>query len=84
MLKGRKKTTGCLPFKNLYHLQFDTQPVQQQGELLQVFEALLGQLSDGCLLLGEGCQQWRQLLQIPLLFYVLVQCLQLESAVKGS
>lgn len=73
LLKKKKKKKGS-------HLQLDSQLAQQHRQLLQVFEALLGQLSDGRLLLGERCQLRRQLLQVPLLLDVLVQRLQLESA----
>ena len=58
--------------------------MQQHCDLLQFLEALLGQLGHGGLLFGEWYQQWRQVLQIPLLLYVLVQYLQLDTTERGS
>lgn len=59
------------------YLQLDPQLPEQADQLLQLLEALLGQLRDGRLLLGQGVQQGHQLPQLPLLLDELVQSLQL-------
>lgn len=66
----------------LLHLQFHRQFIQQLRDLLQVLDPLLGVLTDSSLVFGQSRQQRLQLLQIPLLLDVLVQCLQLHATGK--